>query len=56
MQETDWLGCQGCGETIKRDLTPAQVQQVAANPYKFIGFCTECKKDPSIWMEDEFRG
>lgn len=38
------LDCQQCGK-ILRELSCSEAQQVAANPYNFIVYCTLCRKD-----------
>lgn len=43
----DTLDCQDCGDVIKR-LTPSEAQQVAANPYNYIGYCIPCIRDRRI--------
>lgn len=35
------LDCQDCGAVL-RVLTPAEAQQVARDPYKFIAYCGWC--------------
>ncbi|WP_157497207.1 hypothetical protein [Leifsonia sp. Leaf264] len=35
------LDCQNCGGVLRK-LTAAEAQQVAANPYNFIAFCSPC--------------
>lgn len=37
------LECQGCGKVIKI-LTEYENQQVADNPYNFVGYCESCWK------------
>jgi hypothetical protein len=38
------LDCQQCGNIVK-ELTIAEAQQVAYNPYNFIVYCHTCKRD-----------
>lgn len=38
------LDCQDCGDVVRR-LTLAEAQQVAANPYNYIVYCTICRRD-----------
>lgn len=41
-QET--LDCQNCGIVLK-ELSNAEAQKVARDPYKFIAFCGPCGRD-----------
>lgn len=51
MHERDLnLYCQDCGEVI-RELTPAEAQKVAADPYAFWVFCGRCGK----YREDDMK-
>jgi len=38
------LDCQDCGVVLK-ELSPAEAQKVADNPYNFTAFCKLCQKD-----------
>lgn len=47
------IDCQACGDLI-RELSLAEAQQVADNPYNFIWFCKPCEKagahiEPGFW-------
>ena len=46
MYDNPVLECQDCG-VVLRELTLAEAQQVAANPYNFIVFCKLCQRDQS---------
>lgn len=46
------LDCQQCGDPV-RTLSPAEQQQVAADPYAFIVYCGSCRRggiaaDPNL--------
>lgn len=43
MDEEPTLDCQSCGYPMK-ELSPAQAQEVADNPYNFIVFCAQCRE------------
>lgn len=47
------IECQSCGKVLQK-LTEAQAQQVAANPYNFIGFCAPCKA-LGLHIEEAYR-
>ena len=38
-----FLECQTCGVKLQ-ELSEAQAQEVARNPYNYIGFCAPCKR------------
>jgi hypothetical protein len=38
-----FLECQACGVKLQ-ELSEAQAQEVARNPYNYIGFCAPCKR------------
>ena len=40
----DFLECQQCGDEI-RELSPAEAQEVAYDPYNFVVYCGPCKGD-----------
>lgn len=50
--EVSTLDCQVCGVVV-RELTKAEHQQVAANPYNFIVYCSpahrEADRDPNFY-------
>lgn len=51
-REEPTLDCQQCGDVVRR-LEPAEAQQVAADPYRFIVYCTTCQRtgitaDPTL--------
>ena len=39
-----YLECQQCGDQLK-ELSMAEQQIVAKNPYKYVVYCSLCKKD-----------
>ena len=38
------LECQDCGDRIRK-LTNSEIQDCSYNPYKYIVFCNECRRD-----------
>lgn len=50
-EPTPTLDCQDCGRVLRR-LTPAEAQQVAANPYNFIGYCPQCARENEAALLD----
>lgn len=36
------LECQDCGEVVRDDLSPSEVQKMAERPYDFIVYCYRC--------------
>jgi hypothetical protein len=47
VEPQDILECQDCGDKI-RDLSPAEAQQVADNPYNFVVYCGPCQRDREV--------
>lgn len=46
-EATTTLDCQLCGDVV-RVLTPAEAQQVAANPYNFIVYCRAHREEGGL--------
>lgn len=44
MSSEPTLDCQDCGAPVRK-LTPAEQQEVAANPYNFVVYCVPCRID-----------
>lgn len=50
-----WLECQECGDRLI-ELSNSQIQAVANNPYNYVIYCRDCRKDIINQLEREEYG